>query len=92
MIIELLLIGKLLDSKTVEFKSTPTAVSPAKTPTPGSNASLGGPLGFFGKTVTITQPVDISSYTMDQATKDYVAATKDVKTESISAKLSGGRL
>jgi len=30
MIIELLLIGKLLDSKTVGSKSTPTAVSPSK--------------------------------------------------------------
>ena len=30
MIVELLLIGKLLDSKTVGSKSTPTAVSPSK--------------------------------------------------------------
>ena len=81
MIIELLLIGKLLDSTVGRSKSTPTAVSPSKL------------FGRNGSSVSaITQPVDISSYTMDQATKDYVAATKDVKKESISAKLSGGRL
>ena len=40
----------------------------------------------------LTMPVDISAYTMDQATKDYVASTKDVKKESVGAKLRGGRL
>ena len=41
MILELFLIGKLLDS-TVETQSTPKAVSPAKKTTVGSKATLGG--------------------------------------------------
>jgi len=43
MLLELILIGKLLDS-TVESQSTPKAVSPAKIHTKDSKATLGGPV------------------------------------------------
>ena len=54
MIVELLLIGKLLDSKTVGSKSTPTAVSPSKLF--GRNGNTATPGGRIPKPPTKKGP------------------------------------
>ena len=87
----------IMDALRAYESQTPPAVStstskPAKTPTPGSTASLGGSLGFVGKTTQITMPVNIVTPTPGQAARDYLEAFKGVKKESITAKLRGGRL
>jgi len=91
MIAELLVALQLL--RGAEFASvSPTTATPptpapvAKTPTPGSKASLAGDLGFVGQITTITMPVKIPS-ALDLSGIDF---TPTDKPSDIAARLKYG--
>jgi len=90
MIAELLFIVDLLQRKglhqTESKYSGWKGFSRDRTQTP-SVVTVASPVQY-----DLTMPVDISGYTMDQATQDYIAVKKTTKEESIGAKLRGGRL
>jgi hypothetical protein len=79
--------------------TTPTVVTvtprkTAKTPTPGSSASLAGQLRYGGQITKITMPLSIRDYDSLDAARDYMAGVEQYSTqpESIKKRLETGRL